>query len=105
MEGGGCCTNPWAKARVQKKKLDRSWKCPITVFKSIMAVLARSLSVLHGINVSNIQTSTYNKQKTVPINQYTPILDSKTCAHYAIKCVINCEALGKGKEKGKCKNH
>jgi len=74
------------------------------VCKSIMAVLARSISALHGVNVMQHSDIRIYLEDSPDLPLHTDFGDGETYAQEAIKRVINRRASGKGKKKGKHKN-
>ena len=70
------------------------------VCKSIMAVLARIISALHGANFMQHSDIHIYLEDSPNLQLHTNFDHSKTYAQEVFKRVINSRALGKGKRKG-----
>jgi len=75
------------------------------VCNSIMAMLPRSISALHNVNVMQHSDICIYLEDSPDLPLQIDFGNSETYAQEEIKHVINRGALWKGKEKGKCKNH
>jgi len=69
------------------------------VFKSIMAMLERSISAPHSINVMQPSDIHIHLEYSPKLPLHTDFGDGETYAEEAATCVINHGVLGKGKMK------
>jgi hypothetical protein len=74
------------------------------VCKSVMSVLARSISALHGVNVMRHSDIRIYMENSPDLPSHTDYGDGETYAQEAIKRAIKRGASGKGKKRSKRKS-